>query len=594
MNTDAMIAIPPSRPPSSVRVRRSERWLRASIGPGLLAGLGGLAIGCAAGATDSGASAEQVDEAPSALASTCVILVRGGPGGVSDTRVRQDMPTTPYGDVTTLVTGNQSTSRVVLLGFNLGPIPAGSVITSATVTLNEVLNQGPSTVSVRAATAAWSEATVTWNSFNSAYSAAELASFSNGGASATGPRSFGIAPLVQGWIDGAANHGIALLAPTNTTWSSSEAASDAQRPSLTVCYLPPAPAVVVSHGTFAAGWDHSLALKPDGTVWGVGRNFNGQLGDATTTYRSTPAKIGGFFDVAAIAAGYYHSVALRLDGTVWSTGWNIAGALGDGTTVDRSVPVRLGMLTGVTAVAAGWEHSLALRSDGTVWGVGGNYWGTLGDGTYTNRTSPVQLGALTGVTAIAAGALHSLALRSDGTVWAAGYNDWGQLGDGTTMYRSTPVQVLGLSGITAISAGWGHSLALRSDGTVWGVGFNSNGELGDGTTTDRTLPVQMLGLPGVTAIAAGTAYSLALRSDGTVWAVGLNYHGVLGDGTTTSRATVAQVGSLSGVVAMSAGGYDALLAKADGALWGVGDNAVGQLGDGTYGDRTTPVLSLLP
>jgi alpha-tubulin suppressor-like RCC1 family protein len=45
---------------------------------------------------------------------------------------------------------------------------------------------------------------------------------------------------------------------------------------------------------------------------------------------------------------------------------------------------------------------------------------------------------------------------------------------------------------------------------------------------------------------------------------------------------------------MSAGGYDALLAKADGALWGVGDNAVGQLGDGTYGDRTTPVLSLLP
>ena len=34
-------------------------------------------------------------------------------------------------------------------------------------------------------------------------------------------------------------------------------------------------------------WNSFLALKSDGTVWGVGGNFYGQLGDGTTTDRTT-------------------------------------------------------------------------------------------------------------------------------------------------------------------------------------------------------------------------------------------------------------------------------------------------------------------
>ena len=39
-------------------------------------------------------------------------------------------------------------------------------------------------------------------------------------------------------------------------------------------------------------------------------------------------------EAIAISAGYQHSLMLKRDGTVWATGWNGNGQLGDGTTTD--------------------------------------------------------------------------------------------------------------------------------------------------------------------------------------------------------------------------------------------------------------------
>ena len=70
----------------------------------------------------------------------------------------------------------------------------------------------------------------------------------------------------------------------------------------------------------AVGRDHSLALKSDGTVWAWGFNQYGQLGDSTTTQRTTPVQVSGLTGVIAIASGGYHSMALKSDGTVWAWG----------------------------------------------------------------------------------------------------------------------------------------------------------------------------------------------------------------------------------------------------------------------------------
>src|SRR5437763_12524217 len=74
----------------------------------------------------------------------------------------------------------------------------------------------------------------------------------------------------------------------------------------------------------AAGMDHCLWLKGDGTVWAWGRNSSGQLGSGNGTHL-TPAKVSGLAGVVAIAGGGYHSLALKGDGTVWAWGYAAQG-----------------------------------------------------------------------------------------------------------------------------------------------------------------------------------------------------------------------------------------------------------------------------
>lgn len=363
--------------------------------------------------------------------------------------------------------------------------------------------------------------------------------------------------------------------------------------------------------TIATGYAHSLALKNDGTVWACGYNRYGQLGNSTNfnteTSNPSPVQVTGLSGVIAINAGYNHSLALKSDGTVWAWGYNYLGGLGDGINTSRYTPAQVKNadntpLSDVIAISTGLEHSLALKSDGTVWTWGYNGYGGLGDGTTTNRYRPVQVKnadntPLSGVIAIAAGHGNSLALKSDGTVWAWGENGSGQLGDGTNTDKDRPVKVAGLSGVSAIAAGAYHTLALKNDGTVWAWGRNGSGHLGDGTTTGSNTPVQAINtddssFSGVIAIDAGANYSLALKSDGTVWAWGDNNWGQLGDGTKISKYRPMQVAGLSNVSAIAAGMNQALVLKSDGTVWAWGYNGYGGLGDGTTTNNLSPVKSL--
>jgi len=90
---------------------------------------------------------------------------------------------------------------------------------------------------------------------------------------------------------------------------------------------------------------------------GTGNNGNGELGDGTTAgdgstsiygVRTTPEQMAS--GVASISAGVYRTLFIKTDGTLWGTGWNYYGQLGDGTPTERNTFEQVA--TSVASVAA--------------------------------------------------------------------------------------------------------------------------------------------------------------------------------------------------------------------------------------------------
>ncbi|MDB6065113.1 MAG: hypothetical protein JWR26_1321 [Pedosphaera sp.] len=347
----------------------------------------------------------------------------------------------------------------------------------------------------------------------------------------------------------------------------------------------------------AGGNLHTLFLKGDGSLWGMGYNADGELG--TNGLITRPAKIVAS-NVVAVAAGTWHSLFLKSDGSLWAMGDNTYGELGDGT-FRTYYPYAIYhpeqiVASNVTAIAAGTDFSLFLKSDGSLWGMGINNEGNLGYVNYSTNYSansvivPEQI-VDSGVTAIAAGQDFSLFIKNDGSLWALGAHSLGQLGDGflnpgTHLSAWWPEQIVS-SGVTAVAAGWEHSLFLKSDGSAWGMGRDLYGQLGIVPGEYAPRPIQLLA-SNVTAIAAEQYSSLFLMRDGSLWGMGDNTTGpgqtsvIAGElGSYTVRYFHAPTKIADGNITAISGGYSTtFFLKSDGSLWGLGDNQDYELGVG--------------
>lgn len=341
----------------------------------------------------------------------------------------------------------------------------------------------------------------------------------------------------------------------------------------------------------SSGGGYTCASLASGGIkcWGLGTY--GAMGDGTANAYSPIAatlNVSGISEVVGkiSASSASHTCVVTSMGEVKCWGSNSAGQLGDGTTTDRSTPVgAIGLSSGVVDVATAGYFSCALTTAGAVKCWGKNNSSQLGDGTTINQSTPVTVSGLSsGVQSITAGGNNfygsACALMDDGSVKCWGSNSAGQLGDGTTTNRSTPVTVSGLSNVSQIKMGDNnHVCALLMDKTVKCWGFNSNGQLGDNTTTSRSLPTSVLGLSSVMQISVGEAHTCALLESRAVKCWGNNDYAQLGDSTMTDRKVPVSVTGLNAeVVGISAGMFHTCAWLNDGTSKCWGDNGNEELG----------------
>ncbi len=331
-----------------------------------------------------------------------------------------------------------------------------------------------------------------------------------------------------------------------------------------------------------AGFNHTIAIKQDGSLWAWGSNATCQLGTGTMTDKHNPVQIGTDLDWLSVSAGGYHTAAIKANGTLWVWGYNSDGQLGDNTIYKKFAPTQLGTANDWKMVSAGSNFTMAIKTDGTLWAWGFNYDGMLGIGSSIDMLIPTQVGTEKNWKTISAGASHCVALKNDGSLWAWGTNIYGELGNGVSGHSKTiysPVNIGTDTDWKLICAGSNYSMAIKTDGTLWTWGINGFGQLGDGTTDQKTKPTK-IGTDNDWKMVKGYRHTVAVKNNGTLWSSGTNQYGEFGDGTIAYGTVKLKQVSTSEQWASAEVGYNSTFAtQTDKSLWTSGKNEYGQLGD---------------
>ena len=297
----------------------------------------------------------------------------------------------------------------------------------------------------------------------------------------------------------------------------------------------------------SAGGRHTCGVTAAGAAYCWGTNGSGQLGDGTTTERSSAMLVvGGLSFTAVHSTGSWggddgHTCGVTAGGAVYCWGDNSDGELGDGTTTGRLSPVPVGGGVSFAALSAGYVHNCGVTAAGPAYCWGGNSAGELGDGTTTGRLRPVPVGG-GHLTAVSAGLLYTCGLTAAGVTYCWGFNRHGQLGNAVSGQESCArtsscSTVAGGLTFVAVSAGGFHTCGITAAGAAYCWGNNSRGRLGDGSTTNQSRPVLVAGGLRFVAVTAGGFHSCGVTAAGAAYCWGDNRSGQLGDGTTMEQSS---------------------------------------------------------
>ena len=151
--------------------------------------------------------------------------------------------------------------------------------------------------------------------------------------------------------------------------------------------------------TSYAGTAYTFTTTPiQRTLWSWGYRGVGQLGQNQTVDKSSPVQVPGenwrSIGRSAKTSSSYSSIATRNNATVWVMGNNAYGQLGQnqqGDSARYSSPIQVGSGNDWSEHVGGTKSMYAVKTDGTLWMWGDNGYGMLAQNDTVLRSSPVQI-----------------------------------------------------------------------------------------------------------------------------------------------------------------------------------------------------------
>ncbi len=341
------------------------------------------------------------------------------------------------------------------------------------------------------------------------------------------------------------------------------------------------------------------AILATGGIDCWGKNYDGQLGDGTTTDSNVPVAVTGITEAVSIANDHVSSYCTVLTtGGVFCWGNNHSGQLGNGKTLTTSdVPVAVTGVTDAVSVASDGEGSYcAVLAGGgiTCWGYNGD--GQGGNGTTATTGMPVAVSGITDAIRVSSdGYLSYCAVLATGAMSCWGFNGSGQLGNGTRTDSDVPVAVSGITDAVSVSGdGLDSYCAVLATGHIACWGYNGVGQLGNGTTATTDVPVPVSGITDAVSLSSSSYDSnnnyCAVLATGGIDCWGQNNYGQLGNGTTVNSDIPVTVSGITNAISVSSDGFEnycAVLATGGIDCWGNGVD--GALGNGATVNSDVPV-----
>jgi len=174
----------------------------------------------------------------------------------------------------------------------------------------------------------------------------------------------------------------------------------------------------------------ALALKSNGTIWGWGQNFWGQLnmGEENTGAYFSPVQLGSDTNWVDISTTSMDSYAIKSDGTLWTTGGNWQGG-GVGITGFIWNWTQMGTDTDWVKLFTGNSTSFGVKENGDVYSWGGeSYYQSIQDRIHCrpDGTPPAKIKTDIDFKHIHIGRWTGTGVSQDGKLygWGARYDPW--------------------------------------------------------------------------------------------------------------------------------------------------------------------------